>query len=100
VQAEAIAMLKAIDFVKERKQTRCTFLTDCSVIAKIASQLQPPQEEGLESFQELHEIWRAFKQNSLSSCQHIQRDQNDLADILAKKGRIHGGHFTGYTFPL
>lgn len=53
VQAEAIAMLKAIDFVKERKQTRCTFLTDCSVIAKIASQLQPPQEEGLESFQRI-----------------------------------------------
>ncbi|XP_078150218.1 uncharacterized protein LOC144545526 [Carex rostrata] len=100
VQAEAIAMLKAIDFVKATKQARCTFLIDCSVVAKIASQLQRPQEEDWRASRELHEIWRAFKQNSRFSCQHIPRDQNDLADILAKKGRIHGGHFTGYTFPL
>lgn len=70
------------------------------MIAKVATQLQPPQDEDWRAAKELLEIWRMFKQNAQFTCQQIPRSQNGLADRLANKGRLNEGQYTGFTFPI
>jgi hypothetical protein len=40
-----------------------------------------------------------MQENKHYVCIHVQRCQNDLADDLAKKGRVNGWDHLGYTFP-
>lgn len=44
IQVESIALLKAVEFVQSKGIRACKFLTDCSAVADITTQLMSPQD--------------------------------------------------------
>lgn len=83
-------MLLAIRFVNAEGLYTCRFLTDCKALADACTSLQPPMEVD----------WRAQKEIQVSLCCHVGRNHNEVADDLAKRGRLTGESYTGYTYPI
>lgn len=100
LQAEAYALLEALTYAVSKGWQECTFYTDCQVIQRACSSLEPPVDLDWRVYKKGHEIWRILKLHEGYHCLHIDRSQNDLADRLAKLGRIKGWDQTGFTYPM
>ena len=48
-----------------------------------------------------HLLWELFKENRQISCTYVESPSNEIADMLAKKGKLQGHpwSYTGFTFP-
>ena len=100
LQAEAVALLEAIRYAIFKGWNQCLFCTDSQLLASETMALKPPLEVDWRAFREINEIWASLKRNSGYICLYVPRCQNDLADKLAKQGRIQGWDTHGYTFPI
>lgn len=100
LQAEASALKVAIDAVQKMEIQSCLFKTDSEILAKACLNQMPPTDVDWRAFSEVFYCWKVFKARPDYSCMHVERSQNDLADYLAKRGRIEGWSYTGFTFPL
>lgn len=98
-QAEALALLDAVSYAAEQGIDHCNFLTDNQTLASLATQAAPPTDADWRAYWETLEIWKMFKTRTTFICQHISRNHNELADSLAKKARLQGLSYIGYTFP-
>lgn len=99
IQAEAVALREALQFVKSQGLQTCTFYTDNQVLANVCSDIHPPLEADWTAYREINEIWRLLKENEFD-CRHIPRSQNALADHLAKEGSSLIEGVTGFTYPI
>lgn len=100
IQAEACALLNAINFAIERGVEKCCFLSDCKTLVEACNSMQPPIDSDWRAHRETYEIWRKLKSNSNFECCHIGRCHTEVADTLAKKGRLLGESYTGFTHPI
>lgn len=62
--------------------------------------MEPPADVDWRAFAEIFEAWKLLRLNQGFSCVAIPRNQNDMADHLAKTGRIQGEEYTGFTYPI
>ncbi|XP_078154682.1 uncharacterized protein LOC144550407 [Carex rostrata] len=100
LQAEATALKRAIEFVQGLGVSSCLFHTDSSLLAKAVSDFQPPVEVDWRAMEEIFFCWKALRENTYFICKHVSRCHNELADFLAKKGRIEGWDYIGHTYPV
>lgn len=100
LQAEAEALRVALDMVQQRGIESCLFKTDCQVLASACMDCKPPTGVDWRAFAEVFYCWKTFKMKPEFKCVHVDRSHNELADYLAKQGRIEGWSYTGFTFPL
>ena len=98
IQAEVVALREAIDFVKGRGISSCTFYTDNESLARDCTDLQPPLNADWRAFRDMYEIWKSLKECNFVY-RHISRSQNSMTDHLAKAGRELEECYTGYTYP-
>lgn len=100
LQAEAGALLEAVKQVVSFGLHSCTFFSDSLTLVQAISQYQPPLEVDWKAYKEVHQIWLAAQRNRGWVFCHIGRDLNDVADKLAKLGRIEGHRIVGYRYPI
>lgn len=100
IQAEALALQRAIDYAIKNRFHTCHFISDCQALVNASNAQQPPVEVDWRAHKEMYDIWKKLKCTPGFTCSHIGREQNELADTLAKKGRILGGSYEGFTFPI
>ncbi|XP_078152638.1 uncharacterized protein LOC144547828 [Carex rostrata] len=100
IQAEAQALLDAIQFVSAEGIDQCVFRSDCEVLVNLCSSLQPPIQTDWRAFKEVQEIWERLKRNQRYSCEFLARCHNELADLLARKGTKEDWEVMAYTYPL
>lgn len=96
---EALALLAGVQMVKELGIQECSFYSDCKNLVESVSHCHPPTETDWRAFVQVLKAWEEFQANTLFQCYHIDRDGNGIADVLAKKGRIYGWDYIGFTFP-
>lgn len=99
-QAEAIALLQAVQYATDNGITSCKFYTDSQTLSQAVQAWQPPLLVDWRSFKEIFEIWKRLKINREFVCQHISRSHNEMADLLACKGTKENWSFECYTYPL
>ena len=99
-QAEAIALVQAMEKVASMNINSCMFYTDCQMLATSCTSLRPPMEADWRAFKEFYKAWELFKIYKDFNCTFIQRENNMIADSLAKLGRGNGWDYSGFTFPL
>lgn len=99
IQAKACALLLAMKYVMGQGISSCNFFTDCQTVFSSCTALTPPIEVDWKAQKEIYDIWKILKCNPGFGCYFVSRNQNEMADELAKRGRIKGGSFTGFTFP-
>lgn len=63
-------------------------------------EFNPPTDVDWRAHKEIFDIWKKVKCNKGFNCVHITREQNTLADELAKRGRIIGEDYMGFSFPM
>lgn len=99
-QAESMALKEAVQMAIERGIQDCCFYSDCKNLVDLISNAQPPLEADWRAYHEVHETWQLMKKHNGFSCKHVNRSHNELADLLAKSGRIHGWDSIGFTYPM
>lgn len=59
---------------------------------KAVYQFQPPLGSDRRAFEEIMQNWKMMKEHTAFVCTHINREENELADWLAKMGLkgLHG----------
>lgn len=60
----------------------------------------PPIDSDWRASLEILAIWNIVSQNHTWAYKHIPREQNAIADCLAKLGRMHSWDTMGYTYSL
>lgn len=100
LQAEAGALMEAVKQVISLGLHSCTFFSDSLILVQAVSQYQPPLDVDWKAYREVHQIWLAAQRNRGWVFCHINRDQNEIADKLAKLGRIQGHRIVGYRYPI
>lgn len=95
LQTEACALLNAMEYAIRNGFSCCNFLSDCQVLVNACTAQQPPIEVDWKAHKEIYVIWKMIKCNPGFRCCHIGREQNELADFLAKQGRLMGGSYIG-----
>lgn len=100
LQAEAIALQQGVNHAIQSGVSECTFLTDCKALAEAIMEFNPPTDVDWRAHKEIFDIWKKVKCNKGFNCVHITREQNTLADELAKRGRIIGEDYMGFSFPM
>lgn len=98
LQAEAQALKEAMKQISLEGINSCVFYTDCRILGISTEQLAPPLEAEWRAFTEIFDVWKSFKQNEGFKCVHVGREQNGVADSLAKLGRKEGWDITGHTY--
>lgn len=99
ILAEARALLEAVKYVVSMGIEECTFYSDCQSLVQWCLDIGPPTQADWKIYRECLEIWRILKANGNYYCRFVPRCQNDMADQLARRGRMEGGTHRGYTFP-
>ena len=99
LQMEAVALKEAITLVLGLGITVCSFYSDCLELVNICSSNAPSINSDWTAFDEILEIWSRLQENKSFICLHVQRSHNELADNLAKNGRLNGWDYSGYTLP-
>lgn len=97
---EAMALKDALLTVTGMNIPECIFLSDCMVLVNAVNSGSPPSHVYWKAFDVILQVWYLFRHNPSFVCYHIDRNQNELADHLAKKGRLQGWDCTSVTFPL
>lgn len=92
IQAEAQALLTAMQTAVKKGMLSTVFYTDCQELAKACNSINPPLHSDWRAFHETFEAWRVLRKNTSFQISHISRSQNDLADKLAKHGRMMGNN--------
>ena len=100
LQTEAMALKESIVLAINHGIESCSFFSDCLTLVQVVSSPQPPMDADWRAFDEILEIWKLLQENKLYLCVHVLRCQNNLADDLAKKGRLNGWDHLGHTFPF
>lgn len=100
VQAEAQALQEAVNFAVSSGITNCVFYSDCLSLVKWCTDLGPPAHADWSAFEICLTLWRVFKENEGFILTHVPRSQIEMADQLAKLGRIKGWKYSGCTFPM
>lgn len=100
VQAEAQALLQAVTYAISVGLCNCVFYSDCLSLVKWCTDLGPPTQADWSAFQICLNLWKVFKETDGFNLIHVPRSQTDLADQLAKLGRIQGWSYSGCTFPM
>ncbi|XP_078154191.1 uncharacterized protein LOC144549360 [Carex rostrata] len=100
LQAEAGALKEAVKQVVSLGLHSCTFFSDSLTLVQAVSQYQPPIDVDWKAYGEIHQMWLAAKRNREWVFCHINRDQNVIADKLAKLGRIEGDRIVGHRYPI
>ncbi|XP_078179544.1 uncharacterized protein LOC144573643 [Carex rostrata] len=100
LQAEAKALLEAIRFVVGNGYEECSFCTDCSTLAEVVSQTNPPVEADWRAAKEILTIWEMLRAHTNYKCVYISRCHNELADYLAGIGRRERLTYLGFTYPM
>lgn len=98
-QSEATTLLSAMKYAEQEGLTSCHFFTDCKSLAEAVSSFAPPMDVDWTAHKEMFHIWQKIKVNRGFSCSFIARQHNTVADELARKGRMLGVEYTGFTFP-
>lgn len=100
IQYEAMALKVAVDMVLERGITSCLFMSDCKTLIDLVSGFSPPLNADWRAFTLVQSVWNSLRLSEILVSRFIQRCQNDLADQLAKMGRLQGWDLTEYTLPM
>lgn len=99
-QAEAWALREAIWAALRLGIESCTFYSDNETLVTTCTSIGPPIEAEWLAYKEVFDIWKLIKGNRLYQCAYISRENNSMADHLAKKGRIQGWNCQGSTYPI
>lgn len=100
LQTEGLAVLKGLQLIGSLGIRACTIYSDSASLVTFASQSQPPIEADWRAFREVYEVWEALQRNTDLQLIHLPRGLNEMADKLAKRGRLMAQDYTGYTYPL
>lgn len=100
LQAEAISLEAAVKCVSSKGYTNCYFQTDCQFFVDAVMGSQPPIATDWKAFSEVFNIWKIFQITTGFKCMYVPRSQTALADYLARKGRVEGWDYTGFSFPI
>lgn len=99
-QAEAQALMQAVQEVQGMGLTECSFYTDNQDLVQVINQAQPPMSADWRVITEVFELWKTFKTNPTFACYKIDRGENQEADSLAKNGRLGNWKYRGFTYPM
>lgn len=100
IQAEAIALKLATDYAILEGISNCQFLTDCQSLIDACTATNPPSEVDWRASKEIFHIWKVLKCHEGFACSFVSRGQNMIADELAKRGRILGEEYVGFSYPM
>ena len=80
----------------------CVFLTDNLHLSKAVSQFQPPLGSDWRAFEEIMQSWKMMKEHAAFVCRHINREENEVADWLAKMGskEVVTWNCSRFTYPF
>lgn len=98
--SEAMALKMAVDVVVQRGITSCIFMSDCKTLVDLVSDFSPPLNADWRAFSLVQSVWNFLRGSESLAAKFISRCHNDLADRLAKMGRVQGWDLTGYTLPM
>lgn len=100
---EVTALLMAVKLAANMHIDRCRFLTDCKLLVDSLDPIrrfQPLLAADWRSYAELSQIANIFRANPLYCCEHISREENDKAHLIANWARKEQSDYVGFTFPL
>lgn len=102
IQTEALALLKAIQYAKQRGFHSVQFHSDCEELVSACKEMSPPIHSDWRAFGEIYKAWMEIQMNKNFGITYVSRSLNEQADALAKKGRQEGQTWscTGSTFPF
>ncbi|XP_078153121.1 uncharacterized protein LOC144548322 [Carex rostrata] len=102
LQAEALALKDGMCYALSCNITSCVFLTDCQSLSDTVSQFHPPMDTDWRALDDIMQIWEMMKTNQGFVCRHIGREENGIADGLAKLGSREGyaWKYMGFTYPI
>ncbi|XP_078175152.1 uncharacterized protein LOC144568653 [Carex rostrata] len=100
LQAEAIALLQGVEYAISIGLSDCSFIIDNSTLAIACSDLNPPLEVDWRAHREIFDVWKKMRSNRGFTVLHESRENNGIADSLAKRGRRMGDSFLGFTYPM
>lgn len=100
LQAEAIALVQGLNYAISIGLSECAFITDNKTLAEACSNLNPPIEVDWRAHGEIFDAWKKMRCNKGFTCLHEGRSTNGMTDYLAKRGRLTGDSYLGFTYPI
>ena len=95
-----MALKQAVEKAVQLQIEKCLFLSDCLTLVEAVNSAQPPVNVDWKASMEVYSLWCGFKKAKGYVCKFTGRENNEIADGLARMGRIQGDTVVGYTYPI
>ncbi|KAJ4809828.1 Ribonuclease H-like superfamily protein [Rhynchospora pubera] len=97
--AELLSLKEAVRSVHKMGISSCVFYTDCLLLHDIISGSRSPEAADWWAYDETLELVLEWNRHKQFVCFYVNRDQNQLADELAKFARVRDISTVDFTFP-
>ncbi|KAJ4787196.1 RNA-directed DNA polymerase (reverse transcriptase)-related family protein [Rhynchospora pubera] len=100
LHAEILAFKTTVQAVSHGNFIPCTINTDCNLLYRVITGAESVDSVDWRAYRDLLDVIRAVKECKNIGCNFINRENNHMADGLARQARIKRIDAFGYTFPI
>ncbi|KAJ4776321.1 hypothetical protein LUZ62_060578 [Rhynchospora pubera] len=100
LHAEILAFKTAVQAVSQSNLMPCTINTDCNLLYRVITGAESVDSVDWRAYRDLLDVIRLVKGCKNIGCNFINRENNHMADGLARQARIKRIDAFGYTFPI
>ncbi|KAJ4789937.1 Ribonuclease H-like superfamily protein [Rhynchospora pubera] len=98
--AELLALRSAVQAVQSGGYMPCIFCTDCENLYRVISGALDAAAMDWRVYHDILQLVQSFSEGQGLYCKLVSRDDNQLADSIARNARLKGIASLGYTYPI